>query len=444
MLLLVLVLVLIAFGLLVVALLSGSVMWAWISVAVSVAAAVALLVDWLQRRSAVKAGAEPDRVSVAPSQAPVGPPASYRGVPDIEPVTEVIPLVPHATPGGVTGPDTTSTGAGPDAEATSVMPLVEPSGSAGRPSGAEDTVTRSSGSSSPSVTDSDAEADTADPAHEAGEGRPESAAPEAELEGAAPRDEQGPGRAGGSAAAGSAGSPAEATTADVSGGSGGSVDGPTVATPAATASHGAHEAPGAAVSDAAVPDEAVPDAAVPPSHGGHGGHGAHEAPERSANGPAAAGDGSQDPVSSTAGAEGGTPVAAATRADPDRPQGTEAPRDGQAERADAAPPAAQFPAGVPVGQVAGGQPPAGNAPGPHGEPPEEPRDAEVAALVSGLDDEVVVVDEQPRYHLAGCRSLPGRPVIPLPAKEAVELGFTPCGWCTPDRTMAGRHQPAAH
>ena len=54
MLLLVLILVLIAFGLLVVALLSGSVLWAWGSVGVSVAAAAVLLVDWLQRRNAVK------------------------------------------------------------------------------------------------------------------------------------------------------------------------------------------------------------------------------------------------------------------------------------------------------------------------------------------------------------------------------------------------------
>ena len=58
MLLLVLILVLIAFGLLVVALLSGSVLWAWVSVGVSVAAAAVLLVDWLQRRSALRAGAE--------------------------------------------------------------------------------------------------------------------------------------------------------------------------------------------------------------------------------------------------------------------------------------------------------------------------------------------------------------------------------------------------
>ena len=61
-------------------------------------------------------------------------------------------------------------------------------------------------------------------------------------------------------------------------------------------------------------------------------------------------------------------------------------------------------------------------PGPHGEPPEEPRDATLAALVAELDDEVVVVDEQPRYHLAGCRSLPGRPVIPLPVCRNITAG----------------------
>jgi hypothetical protein len=77
--------------------------------------------------------------------------------------------------------------------------------------------------------------------------------------------------------------------------------------------------------------------------------------------------------------------------------------------------------------------------GPDGEAPEEPRNAEAAALVAELPDEVLVIDEQPRYHLAGCRSLPGRPVIPIPAREAVELGFTPCGWCTPDRMLARRH-----
>jgi hypothetical protein len=78
--------------------------------------------------------------------------------------------------------------------------------------------------------------------------------------------------------------------------------------------------------------------------------------------------------------------------------------------------------------------------GPDGAPPEEPHDPEAAGLVAVLDDEVLVVDELPRYHLGGCRSLTGIPVIPLPAREAVELGFTPCAWCTPDRTLATRHR----
>jgi hypothetical protein len=77
------------------------------------------------------------------------------------------------------------------------------------------------------------------------------------------------------------------------------------------------------------------------------------------------------------------------------------------------------------------------------EAPEEPRDAVAAEIVSRLDDEVVVIDEQPRYHVTGCRALVAVAVIPLPVREAVELGFTPCGWCSPDRTLAGRHQTAS-
>ncbi len=82
-------------------------------------------------------------------------------------------------------------------------------------------------------------------------------------------------------------------------------------------------------------------------------------------------------------------------------------------------------------------------PAPLGEAPEEQRDPAVAETVSGLDDEVVVVDEQPRYHVESCRALASAAVIPLPVREAVELGFTPCGWCSPDRTLSGRHRTAA-
>ena len=55
-----------------------------------------------------------------------------------------------------------------------------------------------------------------------------------------------------------------------------------------------------------------------------------------------------------------------------------------------------------------------------------------------LEREVLVVDEQPRYHLSSCRALTGKATIPLPAREAVELGFTPCGWCSPVRTLAAQ------
>jgi hypothetical protein len=77
------------------------------------------------------------------------------------------------------------------------------------------------------------------------------------------------------------------------------------------------------------------------------------------------------------------------------------------------------------------------------EPPEELSDGTVAQLVAGLEDEVVVVDEQPRYHTADCRGVAAKPVIPLPVREAVELGFTPCAWCSPNRRLAGQHPAAA-
>jgi hypothetical protein len=114
---------------------------------------------------------------------------------------------------------------------------------------------------------------------------------------------------------------------------------------------------------------------------------------------------------------------------------------------DAGPPSGSSAPGAQPGAAPPGAAPPGVAArqdlpplGPDGAPPEEPHDPEAAGLVAVLDDEVLVVDELPRYHLGGCRSLTGIPVIPLPAREAVELGFTPCAWCTPDRTLATRHR----
>jgi hypothetical protein len=316
-LLLVLVLVLIAFGLLVVALLSGSVLWAWVSVGVSVAAAAVLLVDWLQRRSAVKAGTE---AGDAPPAAPVPPPHAPTGDSVVEPATEVIPVVRPD------GPYEASSDGGepvvdgrhderPDTRETLVLRAFPPSGSAGGPSGAPSGIAPVGPNSSQSVTTRSGD------------------------DGAGEHHHRQP-------------SPAES------------------------------DGPGTAAPDVDPDSETVK----------------------------VAGAAGREPPGREAGAGvGGVPL----RGGPDGSGGP--------------------PPGLPD------LPPLG----PDGAPPEEPRDADAAALVAELDDEVLVVDELPRYHLGGCRSLAGRPVIPLPAREAVELGFTPCAWCTPDRALAGRHRAGA-
>ncbi|MGY1679479.1 hypothetical protein [Geodermatophilus sp. SYSU D01176] len=71
-----------------------------------------------------------------------------------------------------------------------------------------------------------------------------------------------------------------------------------------------------------------------------------------------------------------------------------------------------------------------------GEPGEEDVEVTDLLLVVDLDDEVLVVDEHPRYHLAGCPSLDGREGIPLPMVEARTDGFTPCVTCRPVRHLA--------
>jgi hypothetical protein len=74
------------------------------------------------------------------------------------------------------------------------------------------------------------------------------------------------------------------------------------------------------------------------------------------------------------------------------------------------------------------------------EPAEENTDASDTLVVSELDDEVVVIDERPRYHLSFCGWLGERPTMGLPVSEARELGFTPCGRCSPDATLAARYR----
>ena len=76
------------------------------------------------------------------------------------------------------------------------------------------------------------------------------------------------------------------------------------------------------------------------------------------------------------------------------------------------------------------------------EPDEEPTDASDLLVVAGLNVEVRVVDEHPRYHLATCTWLGPRPTIPIPVSEARQLGFTPCARCGPDAVLAARHRAA--
>ncbi|MGI9004139.1 MAG: hypothetical protein ACR2GH_21245 [Pseudonocardia sp.] len=339
MLLLVLILVLIAFSLLVVALLSSSVLWAWVSVGVSVAAAAVLLVDWLQRRSAVKAGAAtavPGGGGSPPSRAPM----TLRA--DVEPVTQVLPVQPVVPP--PSRPVAAGTGAvnggsqkGPNArfdqvwgtQQTMVMPPLQPSSSPDRPSSAPPGITLSGGSS-PDVVKSGPDP-TSDTSVSGDVGETATDAPD------------------GSGAQPASGEPAAAPS-DVGASDTGSASEP----PAGSTDSG--ESP---LGEAAAP----PEAAVPPE----------------------------------VAAEDGPPRESAATA--------------------------------PLG--------------PDGELLEEQRDAAVAVLVAGIDDEVVVIDEQPRYHVIGCQWLVAKELIPLPAREAVELGFTPCGWCSPDRTLANRHPAAA-
>jgi hypothetical protein len=77
------------------------------------------------------------------------------------------------------------------------------------------------------------------------------------------------------------------------------------------------------------------------------------------------------------------------------------------------------------------------------EPPEETVQPTLAGVVAAVEDEVLVVDERPRYHLQGCRALIAQETIPLPAREAVELGFTACGWCNPAAVLGARHPASA-
>lgn len=73
-------------------------------------------------------------------------------------------------------------------------------------------------------------------------------------------------------------------------------------------------------------------------------------------------------------------------------------------------------------------------------PGEEDTDAADLLVVYELTDEVLVVDEHPRYHLARCRWPDRERAERLPVREARQLGFTPCERCRPDKALARKYR----
>ncbi|MGY1603469.1 hypothetical protein [Geodermatophilus sp. SYSU D00815] len=133
-------------------------------------------------------------------------------------------------------------------------------------------------------------------------------------------------------------------------------------------------------------------------------------------------------------------AAASPPADAKPSRADENPADEKPDRADEKP-ADEEPARV---DGAGAERAAAPAPPPaaveQGEPPVEDVEVTDLLLVVDLKDEVFVVDEHPRYHLADCPRLAGFEPIPLPLDEARTDGFTPCGVCEPDRHTAERER----
>jgi hypothetical protein len=76
---------------------------------------------------------------------------------------------------------------------------------------------------------------------------------------------------------------------------------------------------------------------------------------------------------------------------------------------------------------------------------EEPHDDE-ADEVDDLEEParsgtVLVVPGRPRYHVAGCRYLTGKSASDVDVQDARDEGFTPCGVCKPDDTLAAGSGP---
>lgn len=80
--------------------------------------------------------------------------------------------------------------------------------------------------------------------------------------------------------------------------------------------------------------------------------------------------------------------------------------------------------------------------------PLEKADADFEGRSGATNADVLVISGRPRYHVGGCAYVEGNDDSePLEINEARELGFTPCGACRPNETLArsaaGKEQ-AAH
>ncbi|MGH3829936.1 MAG: hypothetical protein ACRDRS_05705 [Pseudonocardiaceae bacterium] len=73
---------------------------------------------------------------------------------------------------------------------------------------------------------------------------------------------------------------------------------------------------------------------------------------------------------------------------------------------------------------------------------EEDTDAADLLVVYELTAEVLVIDQHPRYHLDRCPLVDPARAERLAVREVRELGFTPCGRCRPDTTLARKHRAA--
>jgi hypothetical protein len=473
-LLLVLIFVLAAFGLLLVALVTGTAAWAWVSVVVSVAAAGLLVYDWAQRRAAVRsngvgerarAGARPT-VPVHIEESPTTAIPLLGNVP--EPPTEVFPALRSEYSASSSGADEVK------ATADSM-----PSDSFDRPSGAEPDVSTSRVQQSPSVISTTS--DSSNEADAVASERPDDRSmnkPDAEF-GKVP-----------AVAAGAVKDKVSGVASDAK-----SAEGPATKW-AGEPKQGELKAPkqgeqktveqktegGAKPAqpqddysqwqplspDSAGRQSTTQDGAGQPSE-------RKFVPKQQPYGqlPSQQSAASQQPLAQQKSA--GAPPAGQSRPtrDADRTTaissaaaavaaaGLSAAAGGQKEHTGKPPVSEADPTtALPImaGTQRPGQPPVQDKPldraeatqaiitvkgAPPPEPAEEKSDAAALATVSKLADEVLVVDEHPRFHLAGCRVLASSETIPLAAKEAVEYGFSPCAVCSPVRVLASRNRAAS-